>query len=448
MTEKTAEGTKKILSLMEQLLHFTWMHRIFPAPTLRAASGETIEVVDTGLHNHNSGPDFFNAKVRIDGMLWVGNVEIHDAASDWFRHGHERDEAYDNVVLHIVGEIDAEAVTRSGRKMPQVVVPVPQGIRDNLSALLAEEKYPPCWRAIPSVAEADVAVWLERLVQLRLEEQEARIATRLQNATGSWEQAAFITLARCFGFGINSDAFEEWAEHVPLRAVGRHRDDLGLVEAFFFGQAGLLDENLVPPERRDAHYVRLATDYRYLAHKFGLTPMNGRHWRFLRLRPHNFPHIRLSQFAAAYHAGGINFSELSNPNATIRELRRRFAVGATEYWQSHYNFGLEMEKSDRILQAGSRNLLIINAVAPILYAYGRYVGDEKRILQAREIWRELPAEKNYITRSWEQAGIVPECAAHSQALHYLHCRYCEPRDCIRCRFGYTFLKMKGRHKIG
>ncbi len=425
---------------MEILLHYVWKHRLCGSE-LRLTDGSRVEVIDPGVHNLGAGPDFFNAKVRLCGVLWAGNVEIHERSTDWKRHGHDTDPAYNNVVLHVVGTADGEARTADGKTLPQTEVDVPEWLLANYRDLLSEERYPPCYRVIPTVPRLTARSWLSRLTVERLEGKMGRVEGYLKETAGDWERAFFVTLARNFGFGTNADAFERWAMGIDPQAVGKHRDDVQLVEAFFFGQAGLLEEGLVPPARQDSYYCRMRSDYAFLRAKFGLRPLEARAWKFGRLRPQNFPYVRLSQLARLYHEGAVGFSRLLEAR-DADALRSLFATGVTDYWQTHYAFGEESAKGEKTLRRSSLDLLVINTAAPVLFAYARHTGDESLSERAFALLESLPAERNYITRSWEAAGLAADCAADSQALIQLHSAYCERRDCLRCRFGAEYLRLK------
>ncbi len=426
--------------IMEYLLHYVWQHKLYANP-LSTPDGNSVEVVDPGVHNLGSGPDFFNAKVRIDGTLWAGNVEIHLRSSDWFRHHHETDAAYNNVVLHVAADIDGEVCTKDGKHPPQVCIGIPRELYENYRDLLNEETYPPCYRVIPSVAPVAVRSWLSRLTVERLETKTERIRNYLERTGGDWERAFFITLARNFGFGTNAEPFERWAFGIEPSAVGKHRDNLLQVEAFFMGQAGLLSDDLVRLERRDSYYMQLKEEYAFLRHKFGLTPLSPESWKFGRLRPQNFPHVRLSQLARLYHEGKADFSRLLEAS-DADALRALFRVGVTPYWQTHYAFGEESAQSSKTLQQSSLNLLLINTVSPLLFAYGRQQMDEDLAERAFDILENVPSERNYITRCWERAGIRSKSAADSQALIQLRTFYCDRKDCLRCRFGAEYLRQK------
>ena len=231
---------------MEQLLHYVWKHKLFPLRELQTSDGQTVEVIDSGLHNRNAGPDFFNAKVRIGRTLWVGNVEIHDKSSDWYLHGHDKDKNYDNVILHVAGVLDAEVMNTNGEFIKQMQLDVPENVKSHYEELLKTDSYPPCYKVIPELTRLLVHSWMAALQTERLEQKTEAIKRRAELCGGSWEGAYFMTLARNYGFGINNEAFEQWALSIPLDAVNHHRDDLFQIEAVFMGQAGLLELEAVP----------------------------------------------------------------------------------------------------------------------------------------------------------------------------------------------------------
>lgn len=429
---------------MEQLLHYVWKHKMFPIGGLHTTDGRTVEVVDPGLHNRNAGPDFFNAKVKIDGTLWVGNVEIHDKASDWFLHHHDRDPHYDNVILHVAGTVDCDVRTSAGDCPPQLQLDVPQDVSDHYHELFTTDSYPPCYKIIPSLSRLMVHSWMSALQTERLEQKTETIAERARRFGGSWEQAYFVTLARNYGFGINGDAFEAWAEAVPLNAVAHHRDDLFQIEAIFMGQAGLLDIQTVPERYRDTalaegYFTRLRDEYLYLAHKFSLRHIDAGLWRFLRLRPQNFPHIRLAQLANLYYNHRTSLAALVECD-TLKKARELMSTRVTPYWETHYTFGNPGPRKAKDLSASSLNLLMINTVVPMFFAYGRHKGDDRLCDRSFDFLEELKAEDNHITRMWREVGLHVDNAGDSQALIQLKNEYCDRKDCLRCRFGFEYLK--------
>ena len=429
---------------MEALLHYCWKHKLFPLAILTTTDNRVVEVIDPGLHNRHAGPDFFNAKVKIDGTLWVGNVEIHDKASDWFAHGHDHDPAYDNVVLHVCGKIDAVARTSSGLVPPQMQLSVPQHVAEHYEELLRTDHYPPCYRIIPNLSKLLIHSWMSALQTERLEQKTEAIKQRVKFCDGSWEAGYFVTLARNYGFGVNSDAFEAWAKSIPLHAVDHHRDNLLQVEAIFMGQAGLLDLQAVPVRYQQAalnegYFARLRNEYLYLAHKFGLTPIDHKLWKFLRMRPQNFNHMRISQLAYLYYSRRAGLSQLVECD-NVAALSDALSTQVTPYWETHYVFGSESAKNGKHLSPFSINLLIINTAVPMLFAYGRYKGNEKWCDRAFDLLEQLRAENNHIVRMWQDCGLTVDNAGDSQALIQLKKEYCDKKDCLHCRIGYEYMK--------
>ena len=403
---------------MERLLHYVWKHKILPLKPLTTVEGQTVEVIDPGLHNHDQGPDFFNAKIRLDRTVWAGNVEVHLRSSDWYRHGHESDPAYNSVILHVVGEVDAEVVTQEGKTLPQVRLDIPESIRRSYEELCRTEDYPRCHRIISSIPSIKVRPWMDALLVERLKERSEKVAERAERTGGDWERATFVTLSRSFGFGLNGDAFERWAMRIPLSAAGKHRDDRFQIEALFLGMAGLIDE--VEGLRSSQEVLLLRQEYAFLKHKFSLGDAIERaDWRFLRTRPSNFPSARILQIAELYHSGRAQMSSLLGAQS-VEELQTCLAVKG--------------------MTAASRRLLIINTVVPLLFAYGRHTSNDDICQRAIRLLETLPAENNYILRQWQECGLKVSTAADSQALIQLKRQYCDRTDCLRCRFGYEYLK--------
>lgn len=421
---------------MEYLLHYTWKHKLFPLRELRTTGGQLLEVIDPGLYNHDAGPDFFNAKLKIDGTLWVGNVEIHQRSSDWYLHQHEANPVYDSVILHVVETNDRPVTRCNGEEIPTLLLSPPESVCQHYRELMQADEYPPCYSILPNLSKLKIHSFFSALQTERLIQKAERIESVRQQFEQNWEDAFFVTLARNFGFGVNGEAFEEWGKHIPLRAVDKHRDNLFQIEALFFGQAALLEEEIA-----DDYYSRLQKEYQFLAHKFNLRRMEASRWRFLRLRPTNFPHVRLAQLAYLYFKGQGLLSrllELEKPE----EVELLFATQTSEYWETHYHFGKFSPRRTKRLSRNSIQLLIINTLAPFLYAYGRYRGEERFCLRAVAFLESLKAENNYIVRMWEQCGLAVRSAADSQALIQLKKNYCDTRKCLQCRFGYEYLRQK------
>ena len=431
---------------MEQLLHYTWKHKLYPLKELTTSDGQRVEIVDPGLHNRNAGPDFFNAKIRIGSTMWVGNVEIHDKSSDWYQHGHDKDSRYDNVVLHVAAELDTEVMKSNGEYVPQLQLSVPDDVLTHYDELQKTDEYPPCYKVIPDLSALIIHSWMAALQTERLEQKTEAIRKRAELCNGSWEDAYFVTLARNYGFGINGEVFEQWAYNIPLNAVAHHRDDLFQIEAIFMGQAGLLELDSIPEYYQkdalnDGYFAKLRNEYQYLAHKFSMKPIDFKLWRFLRLRPQNFPHIRISQLANLYYQQKAGLSQLIECE-TLDELKNVLKSQVTPYWETHYTFGSTSPKNEKHLSYGSINLLMINTAIPMLFAYGRHTTKEVLCDKAFDFLEQLKAENNHIIRMWQQVGLPVKSAGDSQALIQLKKEYCDKKDCLRCRFGYEYLRRK------
>ena len=403
---------------MEKLLHYVWKHKILPLKALYTTDGRDIEIIDPGTCNTNQGPDFFNAKIKIGGTMWAGNIELHLKSSDWFRHGHDSDPSYNNTILHIAQMVDCEVTTEDGNNPPQLQLDIPAHLYLNYQELCQTDDYPRCHRIIPSIPAMKSHMWMDALLTERMKERAQKVQDRVDRLNGDWEQATFVTLCRNFGFGLNGDTFERWAMMIPMKSVGKHRDNLFQVEAIFLGMAGLIDDAAQTKGTDMAE--KWKHEFTFLSQKFRLpAPMKASEWKFLRTRPKNFPHIRILQISELYHSGKAQMSALIEAK-DIKEMHTLLSVGGTS--------------------AKSRNLIIINTIVPLLYAYGIHRADENLIRKAIALLEELPAEDNYILRQWKACGLNVDTAADSQALIQLKREYCDRKDCLRCRFAYEYLK--------
>lgn len=420
--------------MMEYLLHYVWKHLLDRSHDMVTHDGRKVRVIDPGLRNTDAGPDFFNAKINIDGTVWVGNVEIHDKSSDWYAHGHDGDRAYDNVILHVCKVVDRPIVRGDGEEIPQLVLDVPPHVMMNYEDLKRAEMVPACFRIVESLPTLVKHSWLSSLAVERLKAKTDSIFARLERFGGNWEDVFFISLARNFGFGVNGDSFERWASQLPYRAMDKHRDSLRQIESFMFGVSGLLGDGTA-----DEYQSGLLDEYSYLRHKFSLPEMPDFSWKLLRMRPGNFPHVRIAQLASIYQSSPSLFSKVLDC-ILLDEFRGLFKRGTSDYWHTHYTFGRETAGGKRQLSNRSADLVIINTVVPFLYAYGMHVGAEAFCDKATRLLESVDAEDNYMIRNWERAGLHPENAMDTQALIQLSREYCEKRKCFFCRFGYEYLK--------
>lgn len=426
---------------MEHLLQYAWKHKLFPLKPLQTTTGESVEVIDPGLHNRNAGPDFFNAKLKIDDTMWVGNVEIHSRSSDWMRHGHDRDSNYDSVILHVAETVDTDIFRTNGELIPQLVFTCPESVRRHYDELRRADSYPCCHPVLPALSRLTIHGWLTALQTERLQQKATLIGERLTRYNNHWEDVFFITLARGYGFGVNGDCFERWACTLPFRALDKHRDDIRQIEAFFFGQAGLLES---ATDDGDDYYSDLQKEYRHLQRKFSLTRSSeAGDWRFLRMRPDNFPTIRLAQLAWIYQTRTALFSRLMEAKTTD-EVHELLATRTSAYWEFHYVFGKPSPRKEKTMGKRSIDLLIINVVVPLLYAYGRHKANDELCDRALRFLELLKPEDNHVTHSWAIAGLPVTSAADSQALMQLQREYCEKRKCLFCRFGYEYIRHKAK----
>lgn len=415
---------------MEQLLQYIWKHKFFSQENLTTTDGRKVHVLETGVQNTNAGPDFLNARIEINGVLWAGNIEIHEMASAWYSHHHDKDKAYNNVILHVVGKANMDVATEEGNRIPQLVLSMPEHIVENYQTLLVEDRYPPCHRVVPHIQTLIVNNWIRALETERLNQKATHIAQNATRLNNDWEKTYFVALARSFGFGINGDTFEDWAETIPLNIAAHHQDDLFQIEALFLGQAGLLDDEntheISLPEWTEHSVADLKKEYNYLRHKFSLTPIKPHLWKYLRLRPQNFPHLRILQLANLYVAEKTTLSRLIGCK-TIAEMRNLLRPSPDE----------TMHLSDE-----SVNLLLINTALPMIFAYGKHKGKDTLCEKALDMLLLLKSEDNHIVRMWEEVGLKAHNAFESQALIQLKKEYCDRRRCLHCRIGYEYLKAK------
>lgn len=425
---------------MEQLLQYVWQHRLWRTDDMTTNDGRRVRVLDPGLLNTDAGPDFFNAKVEIDGHVWVGNVEIHVRATDWHRHGHDHDPAYDSVILHVVQHDDAPVCRASGERIPQVVLDVSPRLGESLERLVGARTELPCAAQLRQVPDIVVTEWMQALAFERLQGKVERVASLREQYAGSWEDVCYVLLARTLGFGLNSDALERLARRTPLRLLHKHSDSLLQLEALLLGQAGLLADTRAGGD----HYVeQLRREYAFLANKFELQPMEPEAWKLFRIRPQGFPHRRIA-LLAHFVAGGFGLMHRILEAQGEKELRQLFQVELTGYWQRHYTLGKEAPTSTRALSNASIDIVLINLVAPLYYAYGELTGDSPMTDRAIDLLESLRPEQNAVVATFVHAGLPCGDALTSQALLQLRKAYCDTRKCIYCRIGHRLLAQAAR----
>ena len=425
----------------EKLMQYVWQHRLWLPGDMRTRDGQALEVIDPGLLNNDAGPDFFNAKIRIGTEIWAGNIEIHVLASDWHRHGHDADPAYSNVVLHVVDTDDCTIMRADGTTILQVVMTCARDFHqsyrrmvDNPTAGLA------CADEIRSLPSIYLTDWITALGFERLYAKADRVEELVGRLDNNWREAVYVTLARALGFHTNSDAFERLAIATPLPRMLHHHDNIEAIEGLLFGQAGLIPES-TGTSAEDIYAARLATEHRFLTTKYGLQQPCSLGWKMARMRPHNFPHRRIALLAAMV-AGGFEIGRNIFNVRSLEDAYSLFRVRLSDFWQTHYTFEPSAGRPSAALSKNSADILIINVVAPILYAYGRQYANIAMQESAVDILHALPPEQNNVTRLFGQGGIDCDSAFTGQALLQLRRNYCEPRKCLYCRLGHRFLSQK------
>lgn len=425
---------------MEKLMQYVWKHRLWRSEDMVTNTGKKVRVVDPGLLNTDAGPDFFNAKIEIDGHMWVGNVEMHYRATDWKRHHHDSDKAYDSVILHVVAKDDAPVRRTNGELIPQLVLEVSPQFNADYASLVGATIEVPCATKIKQVPHLTIVEWVEGLAFERLHGKVERIHQLLDSFNGSWEDVCYVTLARNFGFGINNDAFERLARRTPLRLLGKHSDSVLQIEALLFGQAGMLDAQ---KPGMDSYYNQLCTEYAFLSNKFQLTPMEKESWKLFRIRPQNFPYRRIAMLAQ-FIEGGFRMMNRILEAEGEKEMRALFEVELSGYWIKHYTFGKPNERATASLSRSSIDIILINTVAPLLYAYGELTGNYEMTDKAIKLLEDLRAESNSIVSHFVAYGIDCPDALTSQALVQLKREYCDARKCIYCKIGHHLLSKAAR----
>lgn len=427
---------------MERLMQYVWQHRLLLHDDMTTVDGKRISVVDPGRLNSDAGPDFFNAKVKIDGNMWVGDVEIHVRASDWHRHKHDGDPAYDSVILHVVDRDDTRICRSNGEVIPQMTMNCDAEFHVRYHQLVDRADIDlPCAPEIPSTSTLHLTDWITSLAYERLHAKADHIAELQKLYTGDWEQTCYVVLARALGFSTNSEPMERLAKSLPLRFLRKHSDSLLAIESLFFGQGGFLDK--VPD--CDPYVSQLGREHKFLAHKFSLRPLQPLGWKMARMRPHNFPHRRIALLARLV-CGDFRLVHRLLAMRSPEEAMAMFNTPLTGYWSTHFTFSPSTERSYETLSRASASSLVINVAVPLMMAYGRAHGDEAMTQKAVDWLQQLPAESNSIVTLFGNAGIRSDSAFVSQALIQLRRNYCEQRKCLFCRLGHRLLATRARRK--
>lgn len=417
----------------EDFLQYIWKHSLFRHKNCIASTGEKLEIINVGEHNSNAGPDFINARVKIGDTLWAGNVEVHSRTSDWNKHNHNNDKSYDNIILHVVGKNDCVIRRSGGEIIPSMELNYSKKLERNYHSLLLANRRIPCDAHLIKTDRFLIRSWLGKMAVERLMQKSDYIQNILVQHKNNWEEAFYQILARNFGFGVNAEPFELLAKSLPTHYLAKHKNNLTQVEAMLFGQAGLLNES-----KKDYYALHLAKEYRFLKHKFSLVPIESHLWKFLRLRPANFPTIRLSQLANLICQSNGLFSKIIE-ETNVMKLKENFKLQASEYWDNHYVFDKPSVRRIKKLSGSSIDIIIINTIAPFLFVYGDRKDQPELKEKAIDLLEQLPSENNHITSEFAKYGIIVKNAFESQALIHLKNEYCIKKSCLKCQIGSVII---------
>lgn len=422
----------------EAFLHYIWQHQYFDKTNLVTTTGEVISILQPGTKNTDAGPDFFNGKIQIGEVCWNGNVEIHINSSDWIEHKHQNDSAYNNVVLHVVWKENQIILMRDKSRLPTLELKgkVSETLLMQYRKFINHPQTVPCASYLPNISPLKKLSMLERMVVERLEVKSRVIGDILTKNKNDWDQTTYQLLCKNFGFKVNSITFERLAELLPYKILIKHGDQQLQVESLLFGQAGFLDQAKI-----DSYFMLLKREYGILGKKYNLSEarLSNLQWKFLRLRPANFPTIRIAQLAALLCAQKNIFSRIVSANS-YNDLLTLFTVTQSDYWRKHYQFDTPVH--EEISGIGEMSVLniIINTAVPLMVAYAKLKDDQSLMDRAIEILQHIPAEDNAIIKNWKNLGFNPTSSADTQALLQLFNNYCTKRRCLECTIGFSIIQ--------
>jgi len=428
----------KTLTMTERLLQFIWQFQYFNKNNLVTVDGEPVEVINPGIFNSNQGPDFLNARLMIGAATWAGTVELHLKSSDWNRHRHHEDGNYSNVILHVVWEND-----RYQNNIPVLELKdrVAKLLLQRYEELMRSTSFIPCENNISDVRDITWSSWKERLLAERLQRKSMVADAFLKQNNYHWEETFWWLLARNFGMKVNGEAFESIARSLSLNVLAKHKNQIHQLEALLFGQAGLLEEQFERTEEAPAdndYPVMLQREYRFLQQKYKLKRVHVPLYS-LRMRPDNFPSVRLAELAMLVHESSHLFSKIKE-TSSASEIKKFFEVTANDFWHYHYQFKESSAFKQKKVGTSMSENIIINTVAPLLFSYGTYYNDNSYKEKAVRCLQEIPAEKNLITKGFKELHIENKTAMDSQALIELKNEYCNKKRCLECSIGNAILR--------
>ena len=423
--------------MKEELLQIIWKYLLFNTKSLNTASGQMLRIINNGNLNTDSGPDFENALIEIEGTKWAGSVEIHVNASDWVKHKHKADKAYDKVILHVVYNYNTPIYNSHNVEIPCLELKgrIPLKIIKRYKNLSFAKSEIACRNLLYEVPAFDWIMWKDRLTIERLSYKAMDIEQRLKANNFDWDDCFYQLLSRSMGLKVNTHAFQQLNQKIPKPILNKHIDDLKAIEAMLFGVAGFLNE-----EKEDNYFKNLQKEFEHYKYKFNLKELPKHIWKFMRLRPASFPSIRIAQLAALLHKNVDFFGTICNENS-LAKARQLLNVCASSYWDEHYVFGKKSDtKKPKKLGRATIDVIIINAVCPLLFVFGKTYKNQALVEKAINWLAEIKAEKNNIISKWNELGIETTNASESQALIHLYNKYCSPKKCLHCQIGLKLLR--------
>ena len=418
------------VSFKEDFLHYIWKFQKYDLKSLKTEDGKKITIIHPGYHNDNAGPDFLNARIKIDKNLWAGSIEIHKYSSEWKKHKHHLDPAYDNVILHVVYVDDKPVLYKNQKPIPTLVLKkrITKDKIEKYHNLLFNPNWIPCGAKIKTVDQVIKSFWLTRMTTERLEEKTKRILPSLEILKNDWDKLCYQLVAQYFGLKVNNEAFKRLIESIPFDVILKCRSDLKTIEALLLGHANLLQLG------NDQYSQELQREYNFLAKKFKLHKMLAHEWKFSRMRPGNFPGLRIAQLAQVMHREGRIFKKILHAN-NLEELRILFSATASSYWNEHYRIGKLSNTKLKKIGMKTIDILIINVAIPLIFSYGMKTDNQEYIEKAISLMEKIPAEQNKIIKKWISSDLKPKNAAESQALLFLKRNYCDEYKCLSCAIG-------------
>ena len=418
------------VSFKEDFLHYIWKFQKYDLGELKTEKGKRITIIHPGHHNDDAGPDFLNARIKIDKHLWAGHIEIHKHSSEWKQHKHHLDPAYENVILHVVYEDDKPAKYKNKKLIPTLVLKkrIQKHKIEQYQNLVFNPSWIPCASKITKVDSIIKSFWLSRMATERLEEKTKRIIPTLELLKNDWDRVSYHLIAQYFGLKVNNEAFKRLIESIPFEVILKCKDDLIQTEALLLGHANLLQL------AKDEYSRKLQKEYNFLEKKYKLYKMLAHEWKFSRMRPTNFPGLRIAQLAQIIHREGRIFRKILTAE-NLEELRNLFSSTASPYWDQHYRLGQLSKESPKRIGLKTIDVIIINVAVPLIFSYGEKLNKQEYKDKAISLLEKIPSEQNKIIKKWKECDFDSKNASHSQALLYLKRHYCDEFKCLSCAIG-------------